>query len=240
MTDRPILFSGPMVQALLDGRKTQTRRALKGAWQTALEGHDEVLTWFAPRHVPKEGIINQWAESGIWARQHGPRGYNRFLGFSPYRPGDRLWVREAWRITRELDHVAPRDLDHTIIPEWLASDPELYEGRKRPGIHLPRWASRLTLLVTDVGVQRLQDISQDDAIAEGPGFIGKITGEVCESATSHRLGIGPRWRTPRDWYADLWDNLNAHRGFGWEANPWVVAISFTVHRVNIDKLEASK
>ncbi|WWT39814.1 hypothetical protein [Microcystis phage Mwe-JY25] len=245
MAERPIPFIAPMVRAILDGRKTQTRRVLKGYWQQTLEGHDRVKTWFAPSHIPKEGIPNQWAQSGIWAEKWGPRGYNRFLGFCPYRPGDRLWVREAWRTWRDDDELSPTDIRRIwqeMPPEGDHDRPDVrFEadgaflhgaprttfspGRLRAGRHLLREFSRITLAVTQVRVERLQDISEADAIAEGPGFVGKHSGEVCESVAAHRLG-GPRWRNARDWYADLWDSI--HRPGAWDANPWVCVISFNV------------
>lgn len=86
-----------------------------------------------------------------------------------------------------------------------------------------RWASRLTLVVTDVRVQRVQEISEEDAIAEG----------VFESD----VNMYPELGTAQHHFQDLWDSLNAKRGFGWSENPWVVATTFTVHKCNIDQME---
>lgn len=218
--DRPILFSAAMVRALLDGRKTQTRRVLNP-------------------HPPAGARY-----SGIHYASYEPASHffncdgGGFKVRQRFEEGDELYVRERGAIAASKNAFQPfvgnepnMDLKS---PAWPRS-PDGTPYRPCPGIHMPRWASRLTLTVTEVRVERLQDISQQDAIAEGPGFIGKITGEVCDSATAHRLGLGPRWRTARDWYADLWDSLNAHRGVGWETNPWVVAVSFTVERRNIDE-----
>ncbi|MBN9272841.1 MAG: hypothetical protein J0J15_21885, partial [Mesorhizobium sp.] len=105
----------------------------------------------------------------------------------------------------------------------------------RPSIHLPRWASRLTLTVTDVRVQRLQDISEEDAQAEGCIKL-KVTGRAAEFTGSQYLGL--HWPSCRAWYRDLWDSLNVARGFGWDANPWVVAVTFAVAHRNIDSAEA--
>jgi hypothetical protein len=225
MADRPIQFSAPMVRALLDGRKSQTRRAINP--QPAAD--------FIEATIGAEGLTFRPAAL-FGSDTHAAL---RRL----YRPGDRLWVREAWRTFDGAgmdDDRAPRDLPTQIV--WYGADgptpTEIFAGRLRAGMHMPRWASRLTLIVTEVRVQRLQEISEDDAKAEGPGFVGKITGEVCESSASHRLGIGPRWRNARDWYADLWDGLNADRGYGWDTNPWVVAVSFETVKANIDSLPA--
>lgn len=216
MSDRPILFSAPMVRALLAGTKTQTRRALK--------------------RQPEQN------SAGLFVLD-GPNGFSQAkatdvpssyetLGLVRIAGGDRLWVRECWRTIIHVDGLAPREISASR-PIFYEADNRPPEGRGkiRASIHMPRWASRLTLAVTEIRVQRLQDISEEDAIAEGPGFVGKISGEVCESVAAHRLG-GPRWRNARDWYADLWDSIN---GAGaWDANPWVVAVSFTASARNID------
>lgn len=216
MSERPILFSGPMVRAILDGRKTVTRRVLKGAWQAALEGHDHVKTWFAPPDVPAEGIPNQWAESGIWAERWGPRGYNRWLGFSPFRPGDRLWVRETWTHTGTgVWTIADARADGASGVRYHADGP-IAGAKYWPSIHMPREFSRISLDVTSVKVERLQSISEAEAVAEG-----------CRG----RLGPNPdfpdEWDpSPQEEFRDLWDHINGPGS--WEANPWVVAIAFRV------------
>ena len=185
MTDRPIIFSAPMVRALLDGRKTQTRRVLKPL----------------PRRTiffdPKTAVLDQFQEP-------------------PYAPGDRLWVREAF--SYEL-----LDVDRNgFMPPWYWADGNPESGdftRPKPSIHMPRWASRLTLLVTDVRVQRLQEISRGDAMEEGCPFAN--------------MADGPN---PRDWYRGIWNSI--HGPGAWDASPWVCAISFDMLRGNIDDAEA--
>lgn len=103
---------------------------------------------------------------------------------------------------------------------------------KKPSIHMPRWASRTTLQVTDVRVERLQDISEADAVAEGC-FKGKASGRVFASAGAMHIG-GDEWANARDWYADLWNSINGEGS--WDANPWVVAYTFTVQHGNIDQI----
>lgn len=199
MADRPILFSAPMVRALLDGRKTQTRRVLKPD----------------PDTLP-----------------------NGFAGVRmPYAPGDRLYVREAWRSASCYDDLAPSAMsgeepvryeEDALWQTWGWGAPLRSHGRLRQGIHMPRWASRLTLTVTDVRVQRLQEISEADAVAEGvnPCLCGHNcpNGEhggccgICEPVTA---------------YAELWTEL--HGPGAWAANPWVCALTFTVRRGNIDE-----
>lgn len=207
MIDRPILFSGPMVRAILDGRKTQTRRVLKPQPVIPFSTFSD--------HILDEPdtVIGPDGFSVIKA------GKERRIKI-PYAPGDRLWVREAWRTVIAYEDLAPSEMG--------GEEPIKYEangawethgwcdygrpGRYRQGMHMPRWASRLTLTVTDVRVQQVQEISDEDAIAEA----------VLEAEA----------------FRDLWDSLNAARGFGWDQNPWVVAISFSAESANIDQKDA--
>lgn len=208
--DRPILFSAPMVRALLDGRKTMTRRVLD-AWC------DE------PPAFVDGGVITAYDEHDRpyrWPRT--------------YAIGDRLYVREAWHAARSLDGTPPRDIPRDADIEHAATARSYAEiglkGKLRPAMFLPRWASRLTLIVTDVRVQRLQEISEEDAIAEGvecwsePGLV------------SWRVDDAMSFVGAVDAYHLLWDELNAKRGYGWHENPWVVCLSFEVHRCNIDQM----
>jgi hypothetical protein len=233
VTDRPILFSAPMVRALLDGTKTQTRRVLKNGWQPVLNApHDVVKTWFAPPDVPALGVANQWAESGIWAQKNGPQGYNRFLGLAPYRPGDRLWVKETWRTSKVADELRPSQLvgpGYSRI--WYEADRDNCDqhGKVRVSIHMPRWASRLTLLVTDVRVQRLQDISEADALAEGAEAVDRQFDHRLSNA--HKIDLGGTFSHVLG-YERLWNSINGPDA--WDRNPWVVAVSFTVEQRNID------
>lgn len=203
MTDRPILFSGPMVRALLEGRKTQTRRVIKGVQR------NNCLTVRKPTKT-KTGIEAHVIDAG----EHG---------LLPYAPGDRLWVREGFSGPYGCRNLPPRDWPNAgPIWHWADGNPEHGDWtRPKPGIHMPRWASRLTLTVTDVRVQRLQDISEDDARAEG---VQPYT-PTC-----------PDDDTPAaDAFMDLWDSLNAERA-PWDSNPWVCAVSIAVHKCNIDQV----
>ena len=211
MTDRPILFSDPMVRAILreierpGSGKTQTRRVAKR--------QDVVL---------RNG------------RPFVPTGVHSELPFSQpgWDVGDRLWVREAWRLTQvgggsgggmlpfHAYESCYRADDHTDYFEFEGeADPFLAFASDgwRPSIFMPRWASRITLTVTDVRVQRLQDITETDAIAEGAArLVVDDDGKYYESdAGTHRCG-----------FAGLWNHLNDKRGFGWDRDPWVVALTF--------------
>lgn len=253
MTDRPILFSGPMVRALLDDRKTQTRRTL---------GQFDVFT---DSEGQKAGVSCLQIEGEPLPRVT----IGRVVTLKKLKAavGDRLWVREGWWIATRYSYgttpggceISPPPLAHrSRDPVHYAADgdPKNHGNRpygpdglrpgsgafaapdpyavwiKKPSIHMPRWASRITLTVTDVRVERLQDISEPDAVAEGC-FKGKASGRVFANEAAMHLG-GDEWANARDWYADLWDQINGPGA--WDANPWVAAYTFTVERCNIDQV----
>ena len=203
MTDRPILFSAPMVQAILDGRKTQTRRAVKP--QPAGE---------IRRGEPD---FNHWIDTKYWERQNQKE--NRGIGTRgfacPYgQPGgDRLYVRETWAAPHAYDHLPPR-----LIPQDARIHYAATEDRGgllwRPSIHMPRWASRITLEVTGVRVETLQDIDLADALAEGISDTGAL---ILDSAGNEQGG-------PIAEYAVLWEQING--GGSWEKNPFVWVVTF--------------
>ncbi len=220
MADRSILFSAPMIVALLEGRKSQTRRCCRQA-------NDAALTYVVR-------IDDAIAAPGWFGDEEGEVAF--FTGFAP---GDRLWVREAWRTHRAYDDLKPSDMggEEAVWPE-VERDNCDYHGRYRAGRYMPRWASRLTLIVTDVRVERLQDCSPADAIAEGIS-VGKPLPQVPTSKGDiYHDGITDPivgWtRDPVEAYARLWNHIN---GAGaWEANPWVTAVNFDVLNGNIDNL----
>ena len=194
MKEYPIPFSGAMVRAILDGAKTQTRRVIKPQPQVAEGEYCPVLRWkrvdmplvFAPATIA----------------QSCPHG----------QPGARLWVRETWAVRQLqagcwLEYAADAANFMTSHPDA----PALAQIDKwRPSIHMPRWASRLTLEIESVRAERLQDMSEADAQAEGFG------GYEYDGAW-----VSPAWE-----FRETWDAINAKRGFGWGVNPWVWAIAF--------------
>lgn len=188
--ERPILFSGPMIQAILSGRKTQTRRVIK------LRSGDEVF----------DGMLWRPDKYGDW--------YPIF-DYRPYYNHMHLWVRESftgdWRGTGVPARGCVNYRADGEIPE------QYREGNYwRSPIHMPRWASRLTLEVTNVKVERVQDISEADAKAEGwGGYLNSYMGGEC-------MGNGPR-----TWFHFLWDSINGARpGCSWADNPFVWCIEF--------------
>jgi hypothetical protein len=221
MTDRHIIFSAPMVRALIDGRKTQTRRVLKPRGAAKNCGYSHL------RLDVLDGALWWWD------------GVHECVGASqpyPYAPGDRLWVREAWSGLDAFRDMRPGDRDKCGSPSatqvWHWSDGNPPRGdweRPRPSIHMPRWASRLTLTVTDVRVQRLQQIRFTDTLAEGvedTDFYAKRHRACLEQ----NVGCGS---VSFDSFADLWSSI--HGADAWDANPWVCALTFTVERRNIDE-----
>lgn len=208
MKNRPILFSGPMVRAILEGRKTQTRRVMRPQ----------------PEHVWGWGVPNSDREHFCahvrYPGQHQPDPWVR----CPYgKPGDRLWVREAWTLVPATAYRASVGVAQTINPNdrddaaiyragWDRSQPGV---RWRPSIHMPRWASRITLEITGVRVERVQEISETDVTSEGISAYTLARGATADPPHD------PRWK-----FVELWDALNGKRGHSWQSNPWVWVISF--------------
>jgi hypothetical protein len=225
MPDRPIIFSAPMVRALLAGRKTQTRRVLKpmpgmqSKWLRMETLHLSPTCYLisvdgklgAQMQHPLAG---QWS-GGVYNDPMSPLTWVRL----PYAPGDRLYVREAHKlIDQHCDYRA----------DWPEGSQRLFSWR--PSIHMPRWASRLTLTVTDVRVQRLHDIKTQDCIAEG---ISPDLRDAMERAQSSDLAQRRAYHeTYVSGYRTLWNSL--HGPTAWDENPWVVALTFTVEKRNID------
>lgn len=207
MKERPILFSGPMVRAILDGRKTQTRRVVKPQPRFHADG--------GPGWYP-DGDAKQRKHYGTL--DHFRRGMP--TDFCPYGvPGDRLWVRETWAVDAPLDEVRREredlmgSVDFGHGPYFRADPVHENSGLTwRPSIHLPRWACRLTLEVVNVRVERLQDISERDCLAEGIGC-------ATEGTTVAEFGMAKRM------YRELWDSINAKRT-PWASNPWVWVVEF--------------
>lgn len=205
MTERPIIFSGPMVRAILAGRKTVTRRVVK---------------------LPK------WADSsqGIEVEQlHGdgppwPVAISRETGCPvdldcPYgQPGDRLWVRETWTHDAPDIETARAAYEDALLggmtygPYYRATECAPDTLTWRPSIHMPRWASRITLEVMSVRVERLQEISEADAHAEGATWADNRPGHDYP-------------KTKREAFSALWDSING-KSHPWSSNPWVWRVEF--------------
>lgn len=208
---RPILFKGAMVRAILDGTKTQTRRVIKSQPPegSQIRGPEIYTPGVVDRNgelVPGKPIFGVYDLEGVWGE------------CCPYgAPGDRLWVREAWNadwcdhVIYRADGGSARDAGYASEPKW------------KPSIHMPRWASRITLEVTGVRVERVQDISEADAKAEGTTRLIGIGDSQHLPGGDHRTqGTHPHTLA----FGALWDGINADRGFPWASNPWVWVVEF--------------
>lgn len=210
-----IIFGSQMICALLEGKKFQTRRCIK----------------------PQP----DWA-TRQWTSEHITQAWN--AGFIPVKcpyatPGMRLRVRETWFLAHKNTWDAPK----VVHPDgeraaYFRAGWDRIHPRWRPSIHMPRWASRIVLEITDIQVERVQEISDGDVAAEGtPGMIaGRYQCEPCNGRGSnitwpkgcpHCKGTG---NDPQSHFNELWDSINKKRGFGWQTNPFVWVISFK--RVN--------
>lgn len=244
MKERPILFSAPMVKALLEGRKTMTRRIVKPEPVRSLERTEAISETFEIHRARgwrwKDTYVSDdlpgGLSAGIWER-------------SPYgEPGDRLWAKETWwhhgqwrlnwngkpndwhwdgwqpkNENAHLDDLRRFDRpDAGIVSTKDNREAGAMVWRLRPSLYLPRWASRITLEVTDVRVERLQDITADDAVAEGiarePNQCGcefcSRTSQMCPATAT---GVIEEFR-------DLWVGINGVES--WASNPWVWVVSF--------------
>ena len=217
MKERPIIFSAPMVRAILAGTKVQTRRVVKRQPPEILPAYAPKVYWpDRDRHMtcePGSAAYLQFERPGDYDGQHVMRGG---FGFRcPYgQPGDRLWVREAHM---DLGACVLYRADPGAEAERAVVAPR--QGWASP-IHMPRCASRITLEVTGVRVERLQNISEADALAEGitPKWEPGCSGRLMEA-----LG-GFSFRPAASAYAELWEQINGPNS--WDANPWVWAIEF--------------
>ncbi|HCY85364.1 MAG TPA: hypothetical protein DHV36_09550 [Desulfobacteraceae bacterium] len=225
--ESPLPFSPPMVVATLNELKNQTRRVFKGNTSGEFESICRVT-----KGLPKNQL-NRW---GAMFREDCPSGPIRHFTPSPYGgPGDFLYVREMWKpylndqgsegFTRII--LFPADNESIPVPEqyygWFDDKEKLgYHGR--PSIHLPKWASRIWLRVKGLRVERLQDITETDAVAEG------IQAYVYEYGSlgygTQKLALGAMHHNAVGAFSFLWDLINGSRGYGWDENPWVWVVEF--------------
>lgn len=224
MKERPILFNGPMVRALLDGSKTQTRRALNPQpvwqpnWGTSI-GMNGTWRVGSPAEMGLSERGDRWSATfdedtrRRYAKEEA-YGWGARAGCPYGQPGDRLWVREthapqsdcwgAWERSMQYGSRQDSPIIHFAADQGI----QPFIEKWRPSIHMPRWASRITLEVVSVRVERLQDISEADAIAEG---------------VRNSLHC-PGGRFANENYAHLWWTINGDGS--WESNPWVWVIEF--------------
>jgi len=213
-----------MVRACLDGTKSQTRRAIK------LPPAPEKLGYWEPTIIGGAGITDSKGNPvperpAIWHTRTGACIACHF------QPGDRLWVREAFALDDNGHEEWPiYRADGAALP---VLPPTRKASRWRSPIHMPRWASRIDLEITEVRVERLQDISEADALAEGIEEVEGIIGASCAGGIHHEItgiryyfdgGHDEGYESADDAYHALWDSLNGPGS--WDANPWVWVITF--------------
>lgn len=195
MKKRPILLSGDMVRAILDGRKTQMRRVVKPQPEITLDDYGNGVIQTSQWKDDKRLSLRVWLDG---------KGFNDFCPFG--KVGDRLWVRETWAPTKypateNYVYKTGFDVKPSFIERWY------------PSIHMPRQASRITLEITRVRVERLQDISEEDAIAEGFNSNRLLSwNEFVNYSAVH-------------YFKKTWDSINAKK-HPWDSNPWVWVIEF--------------
>jgi hypothetical protein len=256
MKERPILFSSEMVRAILDGRKTQTRRVIKP------QPPINCQVWSG-------WIIDSTAEKEIgsasWTDVPGVLFNKEHIVKCPFgKMGDLLWVRETWRIvgwhegepyllgykadgaqleepgdSSDYDDYkyaqysidSSEDCDKAKIPIdeygiYQFQDDDKFPTRWRPSIFMPRWASRITLEITGVRVERLQDITYEDAVAEGTPGVGLVGANILMLVTGTNNLDDAEKKARLDSFAELWDGINVKNGYPWFSNPWVWVIQF--------------
>lgn len=218
MTERPILFSTEMVRAILDGRKTQTRRKMKvqpypDSIVTVEHYHQTVIDRHGDMQPGPEIFGAHWDDG-----EYG-------LRFPYGAPGDQLWVRETWcqgaddgrQVPLRMATLYRADGEHVTLSDGDGFTQTNRDGSEkspwRPSIHMPRWASRITLRITGVRVERLQDISEDDARAEGCPYPPEWAGRFMD-----------RDETAKTWFKSIWNQINGPDA--WDDNPWVWVIAF--------------
>lgn len=204
MRERPILFNGAMVRAILDGRKTVTRRALIKSSQ------------------PDTIFPSDFSATEAMVELNSTRFGTTWWKACPFgKPGDRLWVRESWAADAQVDSASPGELSKGEPICYLADCAVrstgcamVTLGKGRPSIHMPRWASRILLEITDVRVERLQAITYEQAAAEGVHRDQRVWFATDEG--------GPAFQYPEQAFAQLWRQT----GGDWDANPWVWVVEF--------------
>ncbi len=226
MKERPIIFSTEMVKAILDNRKTQTRRVIKPQPDYSILKNGVTLE---PHKCPVLGPVHLGhREWGLYGSPYKPTDVSCFAYNCPYgKVGDRLWVRETWANLPELSPEKTIVYKATDWKGWLEYETETIKWK--PSIHMFRRDSRIDLEITDTRVERVQDISRDDCIAEGvPQTYGEFKGLAPEWTSKDKNDASYFYdnRTSRENFYLLWDSINAKRGYGWKTNPYVWCITF--------------
>jgi hypothetical protein len=217
MKEHPILFSTPMVQAILDGRKTMTRRVMDFP-QSFIWNND----YFKNNYSFSKMFFDEIKNKNVAIFSSNAGQFTEWFPSQYGQVGDRLWVRETWSVTRYLDgHYDQKD---TI--SYRANNDKPYSCGWRPSIFMPRWASRITLEITNIRVERLQEITEEDAINEGIEIAGKIKSSGEKVYKNYLLENNP-FTQARYSFQSLWDSINGKK-YPWSSNPFVWVVEFKV------------
>ncbi len=208
MTERPILMSEPMVLAILDGSKTETRRIVKADVSPDVEFVEYYRGFWQAKRKSQE-IEGLTLFCGEWRDRYGV-------------PGDQLWVKETFRIFGG-DEYAYQQIKNSVVYRAGAEVIDYVSGPWKPSIFMWRWASRINLKVKSTRVERLHDITDAGAIAEGVSGVDGARGEDDLAVGTLVHDRGYSW--PKARYALLWNKING-RG-SWEKNAWVTVIQFS-------------
>ena len=223
MKERPIIFNTELIKAILDDKKSQTRRVIKPQPDYSILKKGVILE---PHKCPELGPVHLGRrEWGLYSLPYEPRNVPCFAFNCPSgKIGDRLWVRETWGIEKGR-YIQPGPFNTPFggcfnDEIFYAADDKNLPGMKwRPSIHMFRKDSRIDLEITDIRIEKVQDISWDDLVAEGYLMENCINRPSIKYATMSAL---------LEWFIPLWDSINAKRGYGWETNPYVWCISFKI------------
>lgn len=210
--DKPILFSAPMIQALLADRKTQTRRIIEPQ-PTPLDDKGFFVRWRINKKYVVDGLF--FAVRNIMFENY------------KYKISDNLWVRESFSIGKGYDDVKIRDINYQdYMKIWYSADTDDNQdgtrGKNRPSIFMPRWACRIELEIGNIRVERLQDITEEDAIAEGAIYHDGLG--VGHSGWTHDRDDGIVYPTAKESYFRLWEKINGRESL--EANPFLWVVDF--------------
>lgn len=226
MKEHPILFSGPMVRAILEGRKTVTRRVVKEELPAKTDATKRSPYGF---YRDRDTGLFKVLGSVQFVRQTNERVANRGLK-APYEVGDRLWVRETWQPHPEAGVRFPEGsipADAVVYAADLTK--EEYNDSKpwKPSIYMPRAASRITLEVVGVRAERLKEITNEDALKEGIESDDYLERIEFQEIAAPVEGLPTTYLTPRTEFKRIWDSINGKK-HPWDSNPWVWRVEFKV------------
>jgi hypothetical protein len=242
MKQTPMIFNQEMVKALIEGRKVATRRPV-AEWQLPVATKDDTVEFEDLRYMSVASNHRRWG-FGVFGStpEKAMQNYNdEFKSCSPYKAGDLIWVRETFEVEENTYHdlhgqyciVYRADKGVNLVNPTVDNNDYLANSVLKkgftPSIHMPKHASRLTLKVTNVRVEQIQNLSDDEAVKEGMPSINE--------AQDMALKSGMNWyQNPSIWFKGLWDRLYGN----WNKNPWVWVIEFEVIHKNINEVTKQK